>query len=161
MLPDPPDGFAEKPFPDPGLDPDGATAPADADFPGRSMERYARKIYTFVWTGPTGPLSVTVTDFTDYFGTGHWIEIEIPPDTLFPLDDFSFPVGASEFARAGDAVAFARRLIAIAERTDYWKDAAARARQGDLFGARVTLDPPRRPRRHRHVLRRPASGRGS
>ena len=156
MLPDPPDGFSEKPFPDPGRDPDTAAAPAEADFPGRSMERYSRKIYEFVWNGPTGPLTVTVTDYADYFGTHHEIEIEIPPDTLFPLDDFSFPVGSSELARAGDARAFVERLLAIAERTDYWKDAAARARQGDLFGARPTLDPPRRPRRRRHVLRRPA-----
>jgi hypothetical protein len=161
MLPDPPDGFAEKPFPDPGLHPDSAAQPADADFPGRSMERYARKIYAFVWTGPTAPLSVTVTDFTDYFGTGHWIEIGIPPDALFPLDDFSFPAGHHEIARAGDAQAFVQRLIAVAESTDYWKDAAARARQGDLFGARPTLDAPRPPKRHRRVRRQPAPGRGS
>jgi hypothetical protein len=158
MLPDPPDGFSEKPFPDPGLDPDGA---ATADFPGRSMERYARKSHAFVWTGPTGPVSVTVADFTDYFGTRHWIEIEIPPDTLFPLDDFSFPAGHHEIARAGDARAFVQRLIAVAESTDYWKDAAARARQGDLFGARTTLDAPRRPRRHRRVRHYPAPRRGS
>jgi hypothetical protein len=125
MPPDQPDGFDEKPFHDPALESDTAAAPAEADFPGRSMERYSRRIYGFVWNGPTGPLIVTVTDFADYFGTRHWIEIGIPPDTLFPLDDFSFPVGASELARAGGAVALVHRLIAIAERTDYWKDAAA------------------------------------
>ena len=146
MLPDPPDGFSEKPLPDPGSCPDTAATPAEADFPGRSMERFTRKIYGFVWNGPTGPLTVTVTDYADYFGTRHWIEIEIPPDALFPLDDFSFPVGSSELARARDAKAFVERLLAIAERADYWKNAAARA----------TLDPPRRPRRHRHALRRPA-----
>jgi hypothetical protein len=156
MLPDPPQGFDEKPFPDPAPDPDGAATSAEADFPGRSMERYTRRIHGFVWNGPTAPVTVTVTDYADYFGTRHWIEIEIPPATLFPLDDFSFPVGASELARAGDALAFVHRLIAVAERTDYWKDAAARARQGDLFGARITLDAPRRPKRHRHGLRRPA-----
>lgn len=125
------------------------------------MERYSRKTYGFVWNGPTGPLTVTVTDYADYFGTRHWIEIEVPPDTLFPLDDFSFPVGFSELARAGDAKAFVQRLLAIAERTDYWKDATARAKQGGLFGVRTTLDAPGRPRRHRQFLRLPGSRRGS
>jgi hypothetical protein len=120
------------------------------------MERCTRKIYQFLWNGPTGPLTVTVTDYLDCFGTHHEIEIEIPPDALFPLDDFSFPVGHHEIARAGDARAFVQRLLAIAESTDYWNDAAARARQGDLFGARPTLDAPRRPRRQRQMLRRPA-----
>lgn len=137
MLPDTPDGFFEKPFHDPDFDPDRAATPAETDFPGRSMERYSRRIYRFVWNGPTSPLTVTVTDCADYFGTRHWIEIEIAPDTLFPLDDFSFPVGASELARAGDARALVQRLISIAESTDYRNDA------------------PRRSRRRRHLLRRP------
>jgi hypothetical protein len=161
MLPDPPDGFDEKPFHNPALDPDRAATPAEAGFSGQSMERYARKIHAFVWTGPTGPVTVTVTDYADYFGARHWIEIGIPPDALFPLDDFSFPAGHHEIVRAGDAQAFVQRLIAAAESTDYWKEAAARARQGDLFGARPTLDAPCRPKRHRRVRRHPAPGRGS
>jgi hypothetical protein len=130
-------------------------------FPAGRWSATRAKINEFVWNGPTGPLTVTVTDYADYFGAHHEIEIEIPPDTLFPLDDFSIPAGSSELARAGDAKTFVERLLAIAERTDYWKDAAARARQGDLFGARPTLDPPRRLRRHRRVSRPPAPGRGS
>jgi hypothetical protein len=50
-------------------------------------------------------------------------------------------------------------MLAIAEGTAYWKDAAARARQGDLFGARPTLDVPRRPKRRRQTLGCPAPGR--
>jgi hypothetical protein len=34
MLPDPPDGFSEKPFPDPRRDPDTGATQAETDFPG-------------------------------------------------------------------------------------------------------------------------------
>ena len=112
-------------------------------------------MYEFLWNGPTGRVTVTVTDFADYFGRRHWIEIDLPPSTLFPLDDYSFPVGLHEIESAGDAGALVQNLLAVVESTDFWKDAAARAAQGDLFGARPTLDPPRRPRRRCHMLRCP------
>ena len=153
MLPDPPDRFSEQPLLDLDRAPDQPISPAETDFPGRSMERFTRKIYAFLWNGPTGRVTVTVTDYADYFGSRHTIEIGFPPDTLFPLDDLSFPVGLHEIEPAGDAGALVQNLLAVAESTDFWKDAAARAAQGDLFGARPTLDPPRRPRRRCHMLR--------
>jgi hypothetical protein len=159
MLPDPPDCLSEKPLLD--LDPGPADRPVappppEADFPGRSLERFTRETYAFVWNGPTGPVTVTVTDYGDYFGVRHEITIGIPPGTLFPLDDLSFPVGAHEIACAGDAGTLVQNALLAAERTDYWKDAVARAAQGDLFGALVTLDAPARPRRRRGVPPRPA-----
>ena len=152
MLPDPPDCFSERPL-DADPAPDRSTAPAEAGFPGRSFERFTRKTFHFLWNGPTGPVAITVTDDADYFGGSHTVEIDIPPGTLFPLDDLSFPVGLHEIARAGDAKALVQDMLAVAERTDYWKDLHARAAQGDLFGARPTLDTPTRPRRRRPVVR--------
>jgi hypothetical protein len=155
MLPDSPDQFREKPLVDFGPSPDQAASPHAIDFPGRSAERWTRKVYRFVWNGPTGAVAVTVTDYADYFGTRHAIEIDLPPGTLFPLEDLSFPVSAADIARAGDAQAFVQQLISVVESLDYWKDAATRARQGDLFGAKTTLDdPPIRPSRRRRRLRR-------
>jgi hypothetical protein len=160
MLPDPPDHFSEKPFPDfDAPAPAEIGPPAETDFPGRSMERFARRTYSFLWNGPTGFVAVIVRQYENYFGSPRWIDIEVPPGTLFPLGDLSFPAGLSEITRAGGVRAFVQRILATAEGTDYWKDAAARARQGDLFGARTTLDAPRRPRRRRHLRRRPVPGR--
>ena len=101
MLPDPPDGFSEKPFPDPGRDPDPAAAQAETDFPGRSMERYSRKIYEFLWIGPTGPLTVTVTDYADYFGTRHGSKLRSRPTPCSRSMTFPFRwVPASSHAQA-------------------------------------------------------------
>ena len=105
----------------------------------RAMEILICTTYALAWISPAGPVTVVVKHTHIRFG-GHTIDIELPPDTPFPVDTFSYPTNESELHRTGGPVGFVRLLIASGENTNYWRNYAARAAQADLFGARARIE---------------------
>jgi hypothetical protein len=113
------------------------------------------KTCELAWQGPFGLATVTITDTVTFFNRHHVIDIGVPRDTPFPLETLSYIATAMEIERAGGAAGFVESLIAAAERTNAWREYAARSRE---FPSRAPHPPaPCRPRpgRRRLKLRAP------